>query len=84
MWVNPLYRVDPSHVISQMCQLRVDPTDCGGALTISMALIMNNVGGMVALCSKKLTGTSKMVETLINSLSDFEFRMEPLQMVFWR
>ena len=49
-----------------------------------MALIMNNIGDMVAVCSNKFTGTSKMVETLINSLIDFTFRIEPLQMVFWR
>ena len=51
-----------------------------------MALIMNNIGDMVAVCSKKFTRTSKMVETetLINSLIDFKFRMETLQMVFWR
>ena len=49
-----------------------------------MALIMNNEGNMVAVCAKKVTGTSKMVETLMNSLSDFKFRMDPLQMVFWR
>ena len=60
------------------------PTAYGCVLTISMALIMNNIGDMVAVCSKKFTGTSKMVETLINSLIDFTFRIEPLQMVFWR
>ena len=60
------------------------PTAYGCVLTISMALIMNNIGDMVAVCSNKFTGTSKMVETLINSLIDFTFRIEPLQMVFWR
>ena len=49
-----------------------------------MALIMNKTGDMVAVCSKKFTGTSNMVKTLIKSLSDFKFRMELLQMVFWR
>ena len=47
-----------------------------------MALIMNNTGDMFAICSKKFTGTSKMVETLINSLSDFKFRMEPCKWYF--
>ena len=47
-----------------------------------MALIMNNIGDMGAVCSNKFTGTSKMVETLINSLIDFTFRIEALQMVF--
>ena len=60
------------------------PTAYGCVLTISMALIMNNIGDVVAVCSNKFTGTSKMVETLINSLIDFTFRIEPLQMVFWR
>ena len=60
------------------------PNAYGCVLTISMALIMNNIGDMVAVCSNKFTGTSKMVETLINSLIDFTFRIEPLQMVFWR
>ena len=60
------------------------PTVCWCVLTISMALIMNKTGDMVAVCSKKFTGTLKMVETFINSLSDFKFRMEPLQMLFWR
>ena len=60
------------------------PTAYGCVLTISMALIMNNIGDMVAVCSNKFTGTSKMVEALINSLIDFTFRIEPLQMVFWR
>ena len=49
-----------------------------------MALIMNNTGGMVAVCSKKVTGASKMEETLIYSSSDFKFSMELLQMVLWR
>ena len=60
------------------------PTAYECVLIISMAFIMNNIGDMVAVYSKTFTGTSKMVETLINSLIDFKFRMDPLQMVFWR
>ena len=37
---------------------------------------------MVAVCSKKFTGTLEMVENVIKSLRDFKSRLENLQMVF--